>query len=949
MTMPSRIQRPAVWKTTHRGSALVITLAFVTLISILLLGFLGGMRRETISAQSHRGGVVADIYADMGAQVAVAQLYSILGNPTNFYISSPGRILVYTPSPGVWTTNYLVSGIETNASAGILTDEAVDLNPPLAQGGGYLIAQTNATLATPQMYVKWIYQHQDGTYDAASPPRANPPVIGRFAYWVDDESSKINLNTAWNRNAANATNASSPSRVSLDVLSTETTAGQNPTNIYAYAFTNHLNSVEEIGRGGPGGVSVPNDTLLQKFSTTVYSHSPNISMTGVPRLLLTTQKWLADANGTTNFLDILPDNNESKGPYGSAGYVSPGLAASLNASKVALVLEKMSGELGATNWPFAPGKSFNGKYANPTDVEQIALNILDYVRSVESTNVEVEPIRIETYYPATPTNFGSLAQGTTAANQSPIGGTFEKWSTGRRIYITSMAVSFAPTVVHNTTGSNPSVPTGATYAAAPYFLKLYLPRFPGIKSIDLTQYRVGASVLTINKVAPTSLSTLTNSVNNTTIPITSGMVVSGSSTLQAGHTATIVVPAYMWLPGTGSPVTYPNWSSPTSLTVSLLAYITGPAASGNAPALREDIVNAQFMSITPGQTNTYCVDDPMVNKADSVTNSPSQWGMATNGPSGEAIMSQGLDSSTNSTLGKLSTTSPEQDADASGNVTANYMWVPAPNGDPSNLSGMVQSVGELGFVHTGNNSASVPLGTGVPWRTIHLQPQKSKTLLPDWAMLDLFAAPINTNVISAASLPYQLPYDTNNTLPVPSLGGCINLNAQIYGFDTNSNPEISTNRVWGLEALLNGALTNTMDTLASATNLYAPNGSAAVFSASRAGIVAGNILNGTPATGVAGEIGNNYTNFYHPAQLAEISGIADTGEASEAAIRETASLGAVSGNVFSIYAVGQSLKQDSLGGIHVVGEERRQVIVERIVTPGTPPKVQFQTISFRNL
>lgn len=58
-------------------------------------------------------------------------------------------------------------------------------------------------MLTLPMRVKWLYQLKDGSIEAPNPntgriPKAdksNPPVA-RFAFWTDDESAKINLNTA---------------------------------------------------------------------------------------------------------------------------------------------------------------------------------------------------------------------------------------------------------------------------------------------------------------------------------------------------------------------------------------------------------------------------------------------------------------------------------------------------------------------------------------------------------------------------------------------------------------------------------------------------------------------------------------------------------------------------------------------------------------------------------
>ncbi len=44
--------------------------------------------------------------------------------------------------------------------------------------------------------VKWLYVLRDGTIGAASLATSSNPIVGRTAFWVDDESCKLNINTA---------------------------------------------------------------------------------------------------------------------------------------------------------------------------------------------------------------------------------------------------------------------------------------------------------------------------------------------------------------------------------------------------------------------------------------------------------------------------------------------------------------------------------------------------------------------------------------------------------------------------------------------------------------------------------------------------------------------------------------------------------------------------------
>ena len=947
---------------TCRSSALVIVLFFVALISILLIGYLASMRLERFSAETHLSGVLANIYADAGTRVAVSQLYTATSDPTKSWISQPGCIYSFTGATTVGSasliTNNLSSGTNGIGSGTPSANVAVDLNPVSVPTGGNPMAPATGSLPTTTMYVQWIYQYQDGSFSTnvpAATPASNP-VIGRFAYWVDDEATKININTAGDRTAANLTNQSNPNRVSLDVFSTAD--AQAITN---YSSQTNFNSVDEVGRAG-----VSSTVTQNKFAITSYSHSPDLSMIGAPRILLTTQKWLADANGTTNFIDIL--TTESTGPRGQAGYQDPGNlfnsdgTFNINATNACNVLNRIVAELTNSAWPVGPGRCFSTtgggglvKYSKANtirnaDVFQIAYNIVDYVRGVESTNVVLEPF-------------------TDSYSSSPIG--FQPWTTtaggsgrysyGRRLFVSEMGVAWTnyiqltsgayPLAVKQGLAGTPAA-TQAWFLQGEYYEKLYLPYFPGTSYVDLTKYdSSSAAGSTINVSGPVN-----NQADNNYYsklypigPITAASVVVGSNgtKLYPGHTVTLKGGPIWMCRTNGATFSYPtNVIFNLSLQHSPNTTVTLKVDNGSIwQATNVPTLTTPGAELGAGGVTSLCVEDPMVNQADVDWHASSP-----SGSTGNHLDQDGLSPVPSPTYGKPSTNAPEQDADSSGNVTTNYMFVPAPNGTPSNPDGIIHSVGELGFVHTGTDGGAA----GVPWRTIHLQPEKNPKFLPDWLILDLFSAPVYTNVVGAASLPYALPYSTNSafanntTNAVPNRGGQINLNALITGISTN-NAYLATNRTLPLRALFAGAATNTALVSSSTWTNYIDS-TTGYLSMTGASSVALNVINGTTASIAAtGQNGVNYTNFYHPAQLCEIKGVADGGEGSEAVIRDITGQAAVNSNVFAVYSVGQALKQDPTGAIHVLGERRKETIVERIVTPGSPPTVHFQTVYTKNL
>jgi len=253
-----------------------------------------------------------------------------------------------------------------------------------------------------------------------------------------------------------------------------------------------------------------------------------------------------------------------------------------------------------------------------------------------------------------------------------------------------------------------------------------------------------------------------------------------------------------------------------------------------------------------------------------------------------------------------------------------------------NTLGMVLSAGELGYIHTGIESSSYVFNTlnnttvtgtipkGVPWRTLRLQPNRDGTnVVPDWAFMDLFSAPVFAP--TGAEYVYS-PGAKDTTGRAKTVGGRVNLNCK------PTFPDID--RTQPLAAVLQGSTYSSTNT--------------ATLSPTQAATLAGNIYHGTLATG--GKQYGYVDGYDSPGEIVEIQGIADQGEASEELVRKIANLITTRGNVFSVYSIGQALKQTPTGGLTVVGEQRLQAMIERIeYTESAVKKVRFSPVYYRNL
>ena len=259
---------------SRRGVALVIVLAFLVLISVLVIAFFSSVTAEFASAKSYAFGANARQLADSSVQTVMGQIrdattkgakvawasqpgmirtYDDSGEPVSYYklyssenmIVTKSQIQSFTPGADVdpaWNTKPgLFSDLNTpvlvsDLSNPSLTYPVFPIIDPRAAGTGsnspvegfsyakkiaagdvagvIPVSTSTDDAARLPMPVKWLYVLKDGTltaptdYDvskqtatwASAPsykvPSATNPIVGRIAFWADDETCKININTA---------------------------------------------------------------------------------------------------------------------------------------------------------------------------------------------------------------------------------------------------------------------------------------------------------------------------------------------------------------------------------------------------------------------------------------------------------------------------------------------------------------------------------------------------------------------------------------------------------------------------------------------------------------------------------------------------------------------------------------------------------------------------------
>lgn len=225
--------------TGQRGAALLIVLGCLVLLSILIVAFFSSVTTERKSAQSYSNSSAVKLLAESTVNVVMGQIKDATKGRTDSgqplaWASQPGMIRTYNTTgqaEGFYKLYSWTGMIGTGAFNPFANGEAppsdwmskpaiyTDLNSPV--GGVYPIidpkaagvvqgfsiandAPVSGTDAAP-MPVQWLYVLKDGTMAPGSGSgsavtvagaSAGNPIVSRIAFWTDDDTAKININTA---------------------------------------------------------------------------------------------------------------------------------------------------------------------------------------------------------------------------------------------------------------------------------------------------------------------------------------------------------------------------------------------------------------------------------------------------------------------------------------------------------------------------------------------------------------------------------------------------------------------------------------------------------------------------------------------------------------------------------------------------------------------------------
>lgn len=233
------------------GMALVLVLAVLVLFSGLVLAIFFTSRMSRQSSSLFASSVEARFLVDTSVNLCMTQITDATGEKDRAWISQPGLIRTFTGNrnPAInyrlysWSDLRPSGAFDPFSTANAVPSDwpqkkalYVDLNEPepdldaptdvardkypilyppslTASGNlnvaGYSIMANSAGAGDDQvpMPVQWLYVLKDGTVKPAAfsgndsevtvaDATSENPIVGRIAFWADDESSKVNVNTA---------------------------------------------------------------------------------------------------------------------------------------------------------------------------------------------------------------------------------------------------------------------------------------------------------------------------------------------------------------------------------------------------------------------------------------------------------------------------------------------------------------------------------------------------------------------------------------------------------------------------------------------------------------------------------------------------------------------------------------------------------------------------------
>ncbi len=551
--------------------ALIIVLGSLVMICAIVLAFLGSVRTELRSSKFYADGSSVRMLADSSVNLVIGQikeatqgrsstgkalawasqpgmirLYDTSGNAAGYYKLYSSAVMTgssaFTPAddavPITWASN---PGLYTDLNQPILNIGSGSLQYPIVHPGaqsagveGFSIQEApGATLIQPApMPVRWLYVLQDGQIVAPTSgageqvalasSEANP-AVARIAFWTDDETCKVNINTAsegsfWDSPRANSANEVAlalspptqqefqrypghPATTSLSPVlgwKLPVLANTDPATYYTltprvndggskagtidmktavkitpdkdrlYATVDEFEFRPDRKKLTNSSINLSSDDLEKvRFFLTANSRAPDVNLFNRPRVGI----WPVHATDDTNHRTIYDRLIAFCGTIGSKGYYfqrrdpdSPTTDLTLGRNQI---LKTYLKSLTSEEIPGFGGK-FSTKYGSDND--QILTEIFDYIRCVNLCDSNGNQADFASYTPRVAVNGNGKAQVVPIHDASDDTRGFGRFPT-----LSEAAIVFVGVANHTLPIVDPAIPAGQMTMQAALLPELFDP------------------------------------------------------------------------------------------------------------------------------------------------------------------------------------------------------------------------------------------------------------------------------------------------------------------------------------------------------------------------------------------------------------------------------------------------------------------------------------------
>ena len=348
-------------KNAEDASALIITLLVVLLLTTIAVSFLSTARLEQTATRNYSAKTMAEQFAISATEQAVAKIeqgFAVNGTATTVTTTQPGAIWQFTFSGGICTAVATKNPVELFSGTGnVTTNGTANLN-------NLQSPSSNSTPTSNQWTITGNASEQINV--PLENITSNGTILGRIAYYVDDEGTKLNVNAATgNRSTLNvgarpqdiAAIVSATQVASFSTVVNNSTTNNSSVTGWSYFFRPEQVSAAVTGFSG-------NNTPFLSTATTSASSTANITHLltpwGTQRIPINTLSTNAtDGNGTASVSSIFEALTGLNGTSVNGTYTASNSTYGITGRGLQNIF----------------GGNFSTKYT-PAGVKQIAANML---------------------------------------------------------------------------------------------------------------------------------------------------------------------------------------------------------------------------------------------------------------------------------------------------------------------------------------------------------------------------------------------------------------------------------------------------------------------------------------------------------------------------------------------------------------------------------------------